>query len=300
MNNSKNKEMMSRFTLMALTTGLCLGVGGCSIFGGGSKVQKDVVLPSDREEIRKQVSQKEYTSESIIRGEVSGDWAIEEVCGKPVVGQTPPYLKFVPSEKRVYGNNGCNTINAGYSYNAADSTLSFSNVISTMMMCNVEGITDIEINAAISNVKYYTWENKGDEYYLYLWDTYHQPMLTLMHQNFEFLNGTWRVVSIEDEAVSDPEVKLVIDVAEGKVHGNTGCNVLNGSLDLYMENPNSISFQDLITTRMACPNPEYETRLLVALESTERAKPISSDRVLLLNGAGDVVLTLQRVTEGID
>lgn len=297
--NIKSKDKARRLTLMALTAGLCMGAGGCSIFGG-SKVKKDVVLPSDREQIRKQASQKEYTSESVAQGEVSGDWTIEEVCGKPVVGQTPPYLKFVPAEKRVYGNNGCNTINAEYSYNAADSTLSFSKVLSTMMMCNVAGITDVEINAALANVKYYSWENKGDEYYLYLWDTYHQPMLTLMHQNFEFLNGTWRVVSIEDEAVSDPEVKLVIDVAEGKVHGNTGCNVLNGSLDLYMENPNSISFQDLITTRMACPNPEYETRLLVALESTERAKPIASDRVLLLNGAGEVVLTLQRVTEGIE
>lgn len=42
--------------------------------------------------------------------------------------------------------------------------------------------------------------------------------------------------------------RLVIDVPEGKVHGNTGCNILNGSLETDMEAANSISF------RLDCDN----------------------------------------------
>ena len=59
-----------------------------------------------------------------------------------------PFLKFVASDKRVYGNNGCNVINAAYSYNPADSTISFGDLASTMMMCHKEGLTDYEINTA--------------------------------------------------------------------------------------------------------------------------------------------------------
>lgn len=276
-----------------------LGLGSCStlsgLFGGKDKnIKKETVLPSDREQIQLQAKTQEYTSEDLARGTIKGDWAIEEVNGKPTVGVKPPFLKFVPSEKRVYGNNGCNVLNAEYTYNASDSTLSFDHIATTMMMCNEPGLTDIDINSALGNVKRYTWERNGNEYYLYLTDANMNRLLVLMHQNFEFLNGTWRVLTIGDEAMNNPDLKLVIDVDEGKIHGNTGCNIFNGSFEIDRETANVISFQDLITTRMACENPEYETRFLVALEDADHAKPISGSRVLLLNSANEVVLTLER------
>lgn len=294
MNSIKHKSYLLLFGC------LTLGLGSCSLLGTHSKVKKENVLPSDREQIRSQTARAEYTPEDLASGMVSGDWAIEEVAGRPTVGATAPFLKFVVGDKRVYGNNGCNVLNATYAYNPADSTLSFSDIVTTQRMCDTTGITDIDINAALTSVSRYTWQRKGDEYYLYLTDARMQPLLTLMHQNFEFLNGTWQVVSIGDETIDNPDVKLVIDVAEGKIHGNTGCNILNGSLELDLETANSISFQDLITTRMACPNPEYETRFIVALEEADRAKPISEERVLLLNSSNEVVLTIVRLTPGIN
>ena len=280
---------------------VALGATGCSgiesIFGKKDKVKQEAVLPSDREKIQKQQTEREYTPAELAHGIVKGDWAIEEVNGKPTVGETAPYLKFVASEDRVYGNNGCNVLNASYKYNQADSTLSFSDPVTTMKMCGREEITDVEINIALTNTKRYTWAFKDNEYYLYLTDGAGRPTLTLMHQNFEFLNGTWQVVSIDDEPIDNPDVKLVIDVAEGKIHGNTGCNILTGSFDTNLETANAISFQDIATTRMACPNPEYETRFLVALEDADHAKPIASDKVLLLNSGNKVVLTLKRLTE---
>ncbi len=274
--------------------------GACSVIQGltgGSKVKKEAVLPRDRENIHQQTQQKTFNHESLAKGILSGDWVIETVNGKEAKGETAPYIRFSPSESRIYGNNGCNTINASYKYNPQDSTISFDKMISTMMACGMSDITDYEINAALNNTRSYSWKLDNSNYYLYFYDAHHTELMSLMHQNFDFLNGTWRVVSIEDEPVNIEDMKLVIDVDEGKLHGNTGCNILNGSFETDMETPNSISFQSIATTRMACPDPQYETMLLVALEDASHAKPVSSDKVLLLDSNNKVVLTLVRTTD---
>ena len=119
--------------------------------------------------------------------------------------------------------------------------------------------------------------------------------MTLMHQNFDFLNGTWQVTAIGDRKIDVPDMKIMIDVDEGKLHGNTGCNILNGRMDINMEEANSISFSAIGVTRMACPDMNYETSLIVALEEATAARPVSPVEVLLFNAMGKKVLTLQRV-----
>ena len=89
--------------------------------------------------------------------------------------------------------------------------------------------------------------------------------MELMHQNFQFLNGTWLVKEIDGQPVNVPDMKLVIDVDEGRLHGNTGCNIINGTLETDMDAANSISFQKIGMTRMMCPDAQYETQLVVAL-----------------------------------
>lgn len=261
-----------------------------------SGVQKDSVLPSDREAIVQQVSSV-YTSEEVAKGIVKGDWAIETVDGQPAVGEKAPFLKFVPSEKKVYGNNGCNVINAQYDYNPKDSTISFSYLSSTMMLCAMEGITDTQINQALADTKFYSWKLKGDNYYLTFYNMDREPVMELMHQNFQFLNGTWAVREISGEKVKVPKMKLVIDVDEGKLHGNTGCNVINGSLEINMIAPNSISFQAIAKTMMLCPDQNYETELLVALEEAMKAKPLKGNKVELLNSQNKTVLLLERTSD---
>lgn len=282
---------------------LCAGVSSCSLFNkdggkaGGGKVRQEATLPQDRENIAQINDLKVYTPEEIKQGVVKGDWAIEEVNGKPAVGEKAPFLKFVPAEKRVYGHNGCNVINAKYSYNPADSTLSFSDIASTMMMCHLEGITDVEINQALSSTCGYTWSVEGSEYHLHFYDKAGKDVMRLMHQNFDFLNGTWGVRAINDEKVNVVGMKLVIDVDEGKLHGNTGCNILNGKMEIDMDQANSISFSAIGVTRMACPDMPYETPLVVALEEACAAKPINADEVILFNAGGKQVLRLVRTTD---
>ena len=291
---SKKRIIISASGLM-----LCAAFfSGCNIFHKNQtmEVKKDVILPTDRENIVQPVSAF-YTSEDLAKGIIKGDWAIETVNGKVAVGEKAPFLKFVPAEKRVYGNNGCNVIGAEYTYQPEDSTLRFSYLTSTMMLCHKEGITDREINLALDSTRYYICELAGDDYFLTFLNEDRRPVMTLMHQNFQFLNGTWKVNEINGEEIDIPGMKLVIDVDEAKVHGNTGCNIINGAFETNMEAPNSISFEGLTKTLMMCENMDYETPFLVALEEAVKAKPLKGGKVELLDSQGKTVLLLERTTD---
>lgn len=286
---------------MILAAGMMMT--GCGLFnktgksGSTSQADKDEpMLPHDREVIAKPKDERAYTQEELRQGVVKGDWSIQSVYGRPVVGEKAPFLKFVPAQKRVYGNNGCNVINAAYTYNPADSLLNFDKIASTMMECALTGITDTEINRALEATKYYTWDVQGSEYYMYFFDKDHRQVMSVMHQNFDFLNGTWLVTSIADDKIDVPDMKLVIDVDEGKLHGNTGCNVLNGRMEINMDEANSISFSAIGMTQMACPDMNYETALIVALEEASHARPVSPTEVMLFDNGGKQVLSLIRAT----
>ena len=292
----KNKWIKITGSLLALTI-----MGSCNSYKklestSSSNVKKESVLPSDRTDIVQAVSSV-YTSQEISKGIIKGDWAIEKVNGKKAIGEKAPYLKFVPEEKKVYGNNGCNVINANYEYNPSDSTISFSYLASTMMLCHMDGITDREINLALDATRYYKVALSGDDFSLTLYNEEREPVMELMHQNFQFLNGTWAVKEISGEKVNVAKMKLVIDVEEGKLHGNTGCNVINGTLETNMKFANSISFQAISKTLMLCPDENYETRLLMALEEAMKAKPLKGGKVELLDSEGKPVLLLERTSD---
>lgn len=261
------------------------------------EIQKEVTLPQDREAVMVATDPKMYSPEEFTKGIIKGDWAIEMVYGQEAVGQTPPFLKFSPSDGRVYGNNGCNTVNAEYTYNPADSTLTFNNVAVTMMLCTQVGITDFLIDRALNETRSYTLEDIDDGYLMNLYDQQGKNVMQLAHQNLDFLNGTWRVAEIDGEEVDVDNMKLVFDVDEHKVHGNTGCNVLNGRLETDMDAPNTFSFESIAVTMMLCPQMEYQTAMLVALEEACRAKPIDKNRVQLLDATGEPVITLVRTTD---
>lgn len=266
---------------------------------------QQVEVPQDRRPVVPERVSATYTPEELRRGVVKGDWAIEEVNGHRAAGQTAPFIKFEPSQKRIYGNNGCNTLNGTYAYSPKDSTLTFSDLITTMMACDGQNISDLEINQALNNTRTYSWSaNEQQQYRLYLRDATGRVVLVLMHQNFDFLNGTWLVQSIKDKKINvpgamlSPDMKLVIDVPERKVHGNTGCNIFNGAFEVDMEIPNRISFQNMAATMRACPSEnDFEMDMMVALEEATTAHPVDSSTVELLNSRDKVIMVLRRTTD---
>lgn len=258
---------------------------------------KDNTLPTDRRELEAHADPKAYTPEEFGKGIIKGDWAIESVGGKKAVGEVPPFIKFSATEGKIYGNNGCNTINAEYEYNPVKRELKFINPIVTMRLCAMEGITDGEINKALGDTRYYELKETDDSYRMTLLNAQKEAVMTLSHQNLDFLNGTWRVVSIDGREINVEKMKLVFDIDENKVHGNTGCNVLNGRLETNMDEPNTFSFESMAVTMMMCPEIEYQQAMLVALEEACRAKPISKNEVMLLDDEGECVMILERTSD---
>lgn len=285
-------------TIMACGMAL-LPLTSCELFN--KTVKTETQLPTDRETVAEEDNHGPFRSTALERGEISGEWAVRTVAGHDAGGDTAPYLLFDAASGRMYGNNGCNTVNAAYDVNPADSTLRFSGIITTMRLCASDDATETEINAALNNTTHYTWTFSPQfNYRLTFLDSAGRQLMTLQRQDFDFLNGTWRVTAINGESQDNPDMLLVFDIAEQKLHGNTGCNILNGKIAIDMGEHNSLTFQNIATTKMACPQSVPETAMLVALEEVMYARPVTAGECLLLNGQGEAALTLTRTSVKAD
>ncbi len=241
---------------------------------------------------RKPVAQSETVDYSAL---VPGEWTIYKVDGKTLTGDERPYITFDAENSRFYGSNGCNTINGDY--RLGGTTLSFSNVISTMRAC-ADAPFEYAINRALDKVSGYAVGKKGHESYMNLTGADGQTLMVLRKHNMDFLNGTWRVTLLSGKPVEledDESMMLVIDIPELKLHGNTGCNILNGNLLIDPDKANAIQFHNVVTTRMACRDKQQETAFLLALESVDAATAIGDDSVALLDGEDKTVITMRRI-----
>lgn len=81
----------------------------------------------------------------------------------------------------------------------------------------------------------------------------------------------WKLVELMgqpvDSTVNNKEPFIMLSAADKRVQGNGGCNTIAGSYAL--EEGNRITFSQMISTRMACPNMETETQLLTVLETAD-------------------------------
>ena len=100
-------------------------------------------------------------------------------------------------------------------------------------------------------------------------------------------------MEIDGRKVTNPDVKLVIDVPEGRVHGNTGCNLLNGAITRDPMVVSSVQFSSLATTRMMCPPGEnYESALLISLEEVYSGRRADNKGAELLSNSGKTLIKL--------
>lgn len=217
-----------------------------------------------------------------------GDYTIEEE-------ENGPYINF-DNSGRYYASDGCNVLNGDYVLRS-DGVMTFDNSISTMRLC-----PDVEyahlITPLFSGAMRFSVDCKriGQDTYLYLKDENGKLVATLRRHNMEFLNGQWNITSIEGQKIDDEEANIFIDIAELKMHGNTGCNSVNGKLYINPMRSNSINFSDMAVTFMLCHKGDQERRMLVALEQTETAiSGKNDDTVIFLDKDGKELLTLKRV-----
>lgn len=235
-----------------------------------------------------QLPTKEQLTEARWTVAAAGDRNIE-------AEEDAPYIHFDKSG-RFYAFDGCNYYNGDYVMKA-NGILMLSKVAATMKYC-----PDVEYSTLVAPVftdgSSYSVDCRriGQETYLYLKNSNGKAVATLRRHNMEFLNGNWQVASVEGKKFNDEEANLFIDIAELKVHGNTGCNFFNGDIYIDPSRSNAIDFSNMALTRMACPKEDQERRMMVALEMTRTAIGGKDDKtVLLLDGKGKELMTLKRI-----
>ena len=222
-----------------------------------------------------------------------GEWDIVMMRKKQVytMERAYLYLDFAGGNK-VYGCNGCNTINGKFSQSGND--ISFSDFVSTGESCrNVT--SEKTIMHTLAEVRHFTLEAQYNAQYLNLMNAKGTLLMVLKRHNLDAMNGAWLVKELESENVSQHNMRMVIDAEMQTIHGDTGCNIINGIITLDPTKDMAIQFEDLQSGEHDCEAIDYETALLLALERTESCKRINQNEMALLDNKGAIVIVLQRI-----
>jgi heat shock protein HslJ len=222
-----------------------------------------------------------------------GEWDIISMRKKKVYSleRAYLYLDFAGGNK-VYGNNGCNTING--TFQLSGNNLKFNDFISTEESCrNVT--SEKSIMHTLADVRRYTLQTQYNAQYMNLMNTKGTVIMVLKRQNPDAMNGAWLIKEINSENVSEKGMRVVVDAVEQTIHGDTGCNIINGIITLDPTKDMAIQFEDLHSTEYDCEDIDYETDLLLALETTESCKRINQNEMALLDNKGTIVLVLQHI-----
>lgn len=247
-------------------------------------------------------------TETLLDKIVYGKWTISEAAGKAIKASDEeperPYIVFDsmavnPFLIKFYANTGCNTVNGRMALTDGGHLAKAGEFASTMRLCP-DAENEADIIDALNTAARFRVEKVGNNYMLYIYNTAGTNTMTMRKNDMGFLDGAWDVIAIppievKSDDLPDP-MQLVFDMTEARLHGNTGCNVLNAGISTDIDHPNALTITNPLTTRMACPNAGLEQQLLVALSKVVSAKPGKKDTVNLLDEAGNIVITLRRAT----
>lgn len=232
-----------------------------------------------------------------------GEWMVYKVGNQLVKGSERPYVIFdgenttdIPNVIKLYANNGCNSINGTYKVSAGGQMQPATDFISTLRMCP-DAPYEMGMTLALNNVRKYTLDKLGNDYILDMKGANDSTLMVLRKYDLNFINGAWAVTSINGQKVAENSgINLVIDTPEQKIHGNVGCNTMNGEIVINPDMQNSIGFKNMITTRMTCPEIATEQALLQALINVSTVSPFDDMAgANLKDEAGNTIIVLKRI-----
>lgn len=233
-------------------------------------------------------------------GRLDGEWNIVEVNDsviKPAAGQAP-YIGFDMKEGRIYGHTGCNRIMSAI--DAKTGKIDFSHMGSTMMACPDMDTERKILDALAKTVSVKECKDgavalldgKGNE----------AVRLEKRFAAMEYaeLDGEWLIVSTYGEPVAAGEggqPALSFDTKNNRLGGNAGCNRIMGGITTTGGKAGDISFGNVATTRMACPDMDTERNVLAALNSVKSFGQLSGGNVALFDSGRNIVLELKKVAK---
>lgn len=230
--------------------------------------------------------------------DITGEWNVVSVAGKQVTGN--PYIGFDTENGRLYGNAGCNRIMGGFEIDSVNpGHIGLTNVASTRMMCpDME--TEQKVLEALNEVAGFKSSATGVE----LTDKDGKVLISLEKReapavSVNDINGEWKISKVEGAAVevADKTPFLSFNVAENAVHGNGGCNIINGSFSQEEGNPSSLKFGHMISTMMAGPGMETERKVLTAMNKVASFVLNEDGTLSLMDAENNEVLLLVKNAE---
>ncbi|MBR1544060.1 MAG: META domain-containing protein [Muribaculaceae bacterium] len=109
------------------------------------------------------------------------------------------------------------------------------------------------------------------------------------------LYGEWNILTLKKKKVVTPtRAYIYLDFNGGRVYGNNGCNVINGT---FTVNGNSMKLSNFISTETPCHSTTSERSIMKGLEevaSFKLSRLYNMDYMDLLNSRGNVVMSLRR------
>lgn len=110
------------------------------------------------------------------------------------------------------------------------------------------------------------------------------------------LDGKWTIVEVKGDKVDKEKMPFIeFKVAENKVHGNAGCNIFNTTMKLDANNVSAISFNQAVSTMMACMDMELEGKVFDAIENVAAVKAgKTANEMLLVDKDGTTLMVLSR------
>ena len=225
---------------------------------------------------------------------LNGEWIVVEVNGEKLKGDERPYFTFEAATNFYYGSNGCNTLNGTFEA-GPNGKLTLGDGATTMKLCH-DAPYEFKINGALAQTVGYKLSQSGSESLLKFLSSKDHTVMILKRANINYINGAWKVTKIngESDLVNDG-MKFVFDVQELRLHGNTGCNIINGQMFIDPDQQNSIQFSQLLSTQMLCPDVNGETALLVALEETSYCWKVNNNTIVFKNRSGKELIRFEKL-----
>ncbi len=229
---------------------------------------------------------------------LGGEWNIIEINGSAVVpapNQEFPFIGFDTKNGKVYGNSGCNRLMGAFDVNAKSGQIDLGALGSTRMACP-DMTVEQNVLAALGQVKKYKKVGKEN---MALCNSSNRPVIVLQKKEaavgLSDLNGKWKISEAGGEAIPSGMEKqpfIEFNVAEKRLHGNAGCNIINGSFDADDTNPTAIAFQRVISTMMACPDMEVEGKVMKALGEVKSFGKLAGGGIGFYDADNNLVLVL--------
>lgn len=231
--------------------------------------------------------------------DLNGEWTIADINGVALnaPADQSPFIGFNSKTGAITGNTGCNSLIGSFNTQNPDGVIDFSQLGSTRMMCP-DMSTETAIMNALSEVKGYGIDKDGN---ILLNNAAGKTVITLTKRADELglkaLDGTMKIVEISDSVITqnpDEPLTVVFQNSDSSFVATTGCNNIAGKYDAAYT---SVKFDNMMNTRMMCPDMFVEQSLIQILPNITTFGKLASGNYGFYDNQNNLVLILEPVTE---